>query len=630
MERNVQKTGLVNLIVLLLAGGAAVVLGWYSRTLAGLAGSVFFGIGFLVAVIGFFQMRLEEKEQLEKLEFDEMNRGKGAGIFAADTETFPAKTSREQFERFFTPAFTFLLFVAEAVAVYYLWKWLDRSLLAAPRQPAVALALFGVTALVLFMLGKYSANLAGLEKERLLRPSASYLVLGAYVAFLISIGIGLVLMGFARADVFIARALVVLLGLIAVESLLSLILEIYRPRVRGKQDRLVYESRLVGLLAQPEGIFTTAAQALDYQFGFKVSETWFYRFMERALAWLILLQFAILVLSSCFVFISPGEEGLLERFGKRVDSRAILKPGLHLKLPWPLDKVYRFRTEEIQSFHVGMQPDEDHGNTILWTVAHEKEAFNVMVASREQVRTNATTTAGANTNAPAVERGVPVDLLTVGIPVQFQISDVRAWAYEHVDAAKLLEKLATREIVKYFASVNLLNVMSTTRGAASAELQKMIQARADEQKLGVKIIFVGLEDIHPPVKVAPAFENLVAVRQENEAKLLAAKGAAEREVILAQAQAQKEVREAEAFRMNRVAGSGAQGEQFKNQMAAHKAAPEVYMNRLYLETLSRNATNARLYVITTTNTQDVVNLNLEDKINPSISDIPIPPAGTRK
>jgi len=73
-----------------------------------------------------------------------------------------------------------------------------------------------------------------------------------------------------------ARALCVLLGLMAAEMLLTLLLEIYRPRIKGKIARPLYESRVVGLLAQPENLFTTAAQTLDYQFGFNVSQTWFF------------------------------------------------------------------------------------------------------------------------------------------------------------------------------------------------------------------------------------------------------------------------------------------------------------------------------------------------------------------
>src|SRR5207237_632434 len=113
-------------------------------------------------------------------------------------------------------------------------------------------------------------------------------------------------------------ALCALLAVFAVENLLALILEIYRPRVKGKLERVLYESRLVGLLGQPEGLFTTAAHALDYQFGFKVSETWFYKFLEKRIVWLLAGQFLILLFSTCFVFINAGEEGLLERFGKPV------------------------------------------------------------------------------------------------------------------------------------------------------------------------------------------------------------------------------------------------------------------------------------------------------------------------
>ena len=88
----------------------------------------------------------------------------------------------------------------------------------------------------------------------------------------------------------------------AAEMLLTLLLEIYRPRVKGKISRPLYESRFVGLLAQPESLFTTAAQTLDYQFGFNVSETWFFRLLEKNLAFLILAQLAVLFLSTCVVF----------------------------------------------------------------------------------------------------------------------------------------------------------------------------------------------------------------------------------------------------------------------------------------------------------------------------------------
>src|SRR5437879_12811545 len=108
--------------------------------------------------------------------------------------------------------------------------------------------------------------------------------------------------GFLKSDYYVARVLCGLLAVVALETLVNVVLEMYRPRVKGKLGRPLYESRLVGLLGQPEGLITTAAQALDYQFGFKVSETWFYRFFEKALGWLLLLQFGALILSTTVVF----------------------------------------------------------------------------------------------------------------------------------------------------------------------------------------------------------------------------------------------------------------------------------------------------------------------------------------
>jgi modulator of FtsH protease HflK len=614
MERNIRNIGLLNCFVLLLAGGVAYILGRYSNSIAGQLTAVLLSIGFLAALISYFQMGLEEKERLEKLDYDEIARDKNAAsLFSTEAETFPARRSREQFERYFLPGFTVLLFLLEFAAAVVLWRQLDTAIVVPPNQPFIALALYAVLALIVFLLGKYSGNIARFEKQRLLRPSSSFLVLGAYVFGFVVLCLALIYFGFPRSDLYLARALAIVIGLTGLESLLNLILELYRPRVRGKQDRLVYESRLLGLLSQPEGIFTTAAHALDYQFGFKVSETWVYRFLEKALAWLILIQFVVLVLSSCFVFINPGEEGLLERWGKPA-GRYVLEPGLHLKLPWPADKVYRFRTDAIQSFNIGAGMDKDHGNTITWKVKHEEEPLNLMVAAHASG-------AAVTTNAPG---GVPVDLLTVGIPVQFQIKDLRAYATNNVDSGKLLEQVATREVVRYLMGVNLFDVMSTAKAKVAAELQKLIQAEADALNLGVKIVLVGLEDIHPPQKVAEAFENVIGARQESQAEIHKAHGYGARTINWAQGESSRLVNEAEAYRFQRVAAAQAQADQFKNQLLAYQAAPDVYKARTYLQPFMNISTNVRFFVKTTTNKNDLFQLDLQEKISADMSDLVIP------
>ncbi len=616
MEPNRTKLTLLNLAALLLAGGAALGVALTSHVLTATVAAVFCGVGLVVTLLSYVLMQLLEREKNERLEYDELTKSPSASALFNKDETsgLPARRSREQFEKFVVPGITLALFLGQCAGVFFLWRWLQKPVV--PMEHSYfALAILALIALVFFIIGRFSVSLARLEKQRLLEPPAVSVLSSAYFVALAAVAVGLFSAGLPRADLYMARALVVLLGVLAVETLLTLLLEIYRPRVKGRETRLLYHSRVMSLISQPESLFTTAAHALDYQFGFKVSDTWFFQFLQRAFAWIVLGQFALLIFSTSFVVIEAGEQALLERFGKPVASRAILEPGLHLKMPWPVDKIHRYQTERIQSFEVGLDHDEsaEQEETVLWTVSHAKEEFNLLVASRESV-----------TNLDGGTKSPPVNLLTVSIPVQFQITNLNAWAYNNTEPDHLLEKIATREVVLYLVNADLNELMSTGRGAAAEGLRERIQSAADARQLGARIIMVGLQDIHPPVSVAPAYQKVVGARQAAEAKINVARAYAITTNALAGSLARRTVLNAEAEAVRAKTLAFARAASFTNQIPAYRAAPEIYTTRAYLQTLARQAGNVRKYVIATTNTDDVIQFDLTEKYERSLLDVQIP------
>lgn len=618
MERNTQTNGMINVLALAAAAIGTFAAARYSGSQSGQIAAGLLVLGLLIAVVSWFQMRLGERERMEKLEFDEVTRGSASSALfqAQEAEAFPIRRAREQFERFFIPGFTILLLLLQAGGGWLLWRWLDRAGAGATlKQPLVAMSIFGLMALVAFLLGQYSSRLGRLDGRHLLSPGASQLLLGAYLLALVIVAIAATQFEFPFIDHYLARACTLLFMVLALENLFTLLLEIYRPRVKGRTTRLIYESRLVGLVSHPEGIFSTAAHALDYQFGFKVSDTWFFQFLQRSFVWLLLAQLALLLASTALVYIQPGEQGLLERFGRPLPGRDVLETGFHLKLPWPFEQLHRFRTQEIQVFDIGFEHDdggehegEDHGEApVLWTVSHYKEEFHLLVASRESAD------AGAITNT-AGKKAPPVNLLSVGMPVQYQISDVRAWAYNYSNAGELLKQLATREVVRYLVGVDVNEIMSTARFTAAEELKRRIQERADELKLGVKILFVGLQDVHPPIQVGEAYEKVVGAKQKREADILRAHAYAAQTNAAATAESLRRRLSAEGARLRMVAGAKANESLFTNQMAAYKASPTVYSQRAYLQTLAQKSAGARKYILTTTNQAEVLMLNLEDRL----------------
>ncbi len=177
MERNVQNNGLVNLMAAVLIFIAAFAVTVYGNSLGGQVASVFLGLGALVAFVSWFQMRLEENERLEKLEVAELarSRGESALFEAKDSDVFPARRAREQFEKFFVPGFAVLLFILESGGAWLLWRWIGKVTTGIePDRAMASLSLFAIFALVLFLLGRFSVTIARLEDNRLLRPGARF------------------------------------------------------------------------------------------------------------------------------------------------------------------------------------------------------------------------------------------------------------------------------------------------------------------------------------------------------------------------------------------------------------------------------------------------------------------------
>jgi regulator of protease activity HflC (stomatin/prohibitin superfamily) len=262
---------------------------------------------------------------------------------------------------------------------------------------------------------------------------------------------------------------------------------------------------------------------------------------------------------------------------------------------------------------VGYTPDAqtDAMPVVLWTIPHAKEE-NFLVGA-----TNDINVATNDTSAK------PVALITVSIPVQFQITNITQWIYQNSTPDDLLQSLATREVVHYLAGSDLNHILSHGRLEAASALRDRIQAAANERQLGAKIVFVGLQDIHPPTgsEVAATYEKVVGAEQTRLAKILDAEAAAIRTNSLADARAFTLTNVADAKRVRTITSAYARAALFTNQIPAYAAAPSVYRQRQYLQSFAEATKDARKYVLLVTNTQDVVIFDLEDKIRDDLMNL---------
>lgn len=625
-QQNSKKLGLINSIVLLVVTIGALYFTLQTSSTVGLGGVVLLGIGTLIGFFSFIQSHLIDRERVEALEMQELDRTRGnESLFAGAAEdAYPSRNARRQFEKWVVPIFSVLVLIGQALGLMLVYGQLDGWTLFSSAQAsdsAMPIMFFALFMVVLFMMGKYSAGLAKMDGQDLLRPGANYMLLGSVVCTAVVIAETASIEYPVWEKVF-TWVVFVVIAVSALENLFTLVLEIYRPRLDDKKARLLYDSRLIGLLGQPGGLISTAAHTLDYQFGFKVSETWFYKYLEQKLALIIAIQVVVLFLSSSFVVIQANEKAVKERFGEQ--SAKLLTPGFHLKLPWPIDKVYRYKTGEIQEFVLGVleQNDEPEPEVLLWTTQHNHGSSNDMIVANRDVLLDS-----------ASSDSVPVNLLTVSIPVQYRINNLTNWVYKTDNAVSMLRKISMRQVTRYLIGVDINELMGPGRTKAQGDLKKAIQQQANISELGAEIVFVGLQDIHPPVGkneqskatggVAENYEKVNVARLHSETNRLGALQYKAGRVPRAYGLAAELLAKARSESNSKVALAKAEAERFSHQISAFKAAPSVYKTRSKLETFEQATRGARKYILSDTENGDIINLELQDKLRSDLLDVTV-------
>jgi len=640
VEKGIYKGGGRNFLVMLVGLALAVVCVMFSRSMTAAVVAFISGLGVLITLVSWFHMSLVNRERLEKLELDELQESaeKESLFEAGDDAALPARHSRNQFERIGVTIFSVGLFLLMGAGAWFLWSlslkrgWAGFEMLAKtnstaevlfqPENSVLVIILSFATAALLFVVGKYSAGVSRLKDMNLLQPGSEMILLLGYLNFALTVVAVAVKAEFLKADLIVAGVMVAFLVVVALEILVMLVLEIYRPRVKGKEARVLYHSRLVGLVSRPESFLATAAHAVDYQFGFKVSETQGYRFIQRWLGAIVAGQALLFWLSTGVYVIQPWEQGVVERLGsprKATDDNVVIQqPGFHLKLPWPIDRLFRYEPGKVQHFYVGTIPKHDPENpVVLWAEKHSDEPVNMVVMPARPPG------AGELDKEDAQRKNAP-DLLSISIPVQFKVNNIALWAYGMAQPRDLLENLAKREVTKHLLTLGRNELLTAGRKKASADIMKLIQAAADANNLGVEILNVGFQGVHPPMEVAMDFERVMNAEQQRLGKILAARREAIQTNSLATIEANRITTEASIAGARLIESRRGQNASFTNEYAVFQLAPTIYPRRAKLNAIYRSIKDVRKFVIITTNTTDVINLNLEQKIREDLRDLEIP------
>lgn len=547
-----------------------------------------------------------------------------ATLFAAgETEPFTAAKSLEQFEKWVLPVVPVLFALGLGIIAAWLYRDVSRAV-GTPHDHLIAAALLGGQSFFIFLLGRFLVGLSRDDDAKLLRGPGTALGLTCFAGLIAGVAAVAAQVGEddPRWDRYTALALAAIIGALALEQVLRFVIALYSPRHR-KPFSTAYESRLGHLIADPTAWARNFASAVDYQFGFNVSESWLYRLFKNALAPLLIFQLLVLYFMSCLIFLGPEEEGVLEHFGKPVASGWKLESGFHFKLPWPFETVQRVPARRVLSTYIGfeMESETNRPAVISWSQPHYKKEDMYLVASH-----GGPATPSGERSSTAANDAVAASLVSVNIPVEYRVTNLLSFVYGAEKPEKILQAIANRALTQAAARHDLADFLGPRRAEIGSALQARIQDDANRAGLGIGVIFVGMQGVHPPVQVAEAYESVVGAIEQKEATILTARAYTNQTLPVARANSDKTRHEAEAYRTRRSEIASGEVTQFEKRLQAYATTPAVFKTSLYLNMLRDSLTNSRKFIVDAPATKKIMIFNFEEKPYQDLLDLGSPTA----
>lgn len=329
------------------------------------------------------------------------------------------------------------------------------------------------------------------------------------------------------------------------------------PSLRGvgriDANRSGYPLAFAGVLPHPSG-----TMAIRRPPGFDTIDI--NQFGNFRLPWKLILAAvlglaALGMVGSCVFTVEPAEVAVILRFGKYVRDA---NPGLHFKLPSPVEQVAKVQVERQHKQEFGFR------------------TLDAGVRSRYS---------RDNFDAESLMLTGDLNVAVVEWTTQYRITEPYKYLFRVRNVEQTFRDLneAVMRTVVGDRSVN--EVLTVGRQEIQEDVERRLQELCDQYETGIKVEQIVLQDVEPPESVKPSFNEVNQAEQERERAINEARADYNKAVPRARGEALQMIQQAEGYavdRTNRAIGDAAL---FEQMLAAYARAQDVTRRRLYLETM---------------------------------------------
>ena len=308
----------------------------------------------------------------------------------------------------------------------------------------------------------------------------------------------------------------------------------------------------------------TSISRLDDRIDLELAREWLWRRRRMMIGCTCAITF-LAYATSGWTAIGPDEAGLLRRFGR---YRGSFGPGLHLRWPYPIERVTAIARDRVRSLEIGFRASGlPNGEPLRWESTHGRP-------SRDEGDDRALLLTG---DGRYVE---------VAATLQFSIDPadpeaLRRFVFEVGDWEAALRPLAESVVREAVGRRPLIELLTSKRREAETAAAHLLAERLAAYQFGIRVRGISFQDIHPPLDVVDAYRDVSRATSDRQRRINEANAYRDQIVAASTGKARAMIDAAEADRSTRLALAASGADAFNSLYDARRYAPALTDFRLF-------------------------------------------------
>ena len=284
--------------------------------------------------------------------------------------------------------------------------------------------------------------------------------------------------------------------------------------------------------------------------------------------WIAVVVIAIIALwlVNGFYTVAADEVGVVLRFGA---YNRTTQPGLNYHLPSPIEKVLTPSVTRVNRTEIGYRTADP---STRGAATRELPEEALMLTGDENI-------------------------VDINFAVFWVIKDAKAFLFNIRAPEATVKSVAESAMREVIGETPIAQALSEGRGKIETDTHGLLQAILNAYGAGIEVTQLQLQKVDPPGPVIDAFRDVQRALADREKLRNQAEAYRNDIVPKARGAAAAIKQEAEAYRQEIIARSQGDADRFTSVYHAFKAAQDVTLQRLYLETMEEVLKNSNKVII---------------------------------